>query len=141
MLVEVPFDATEEYTISHIQALIGMGYRVILAHPERYDFIQEDPSIAWKFVAKGCWIQVNYGSLIGSLGPQIQEAAEQLADMGLVHIVATDAHDEKIRSHNLSNLFPYIDKNYSREEIHLWMSENPSRVIKGMELLSVKDIR
>lgn len=141
LLVEVPFEATKEDALKMITQVKEMGYRLILAHPERYDFIQNEPSIAWRIVSKGCTLQINCGSLIGEFGENVRITAEQLADMGLVHIVGTDAHDKDVRSYYLGKLLHDMKEKYSDEEIHLWFSENPSRVLKGMELISTKDIK
>ena len=40
----------------------------ILAHPERYSFVQKEPELIYDLIEKGCLMQANYGSILGQYG-------------------------------------------------------------------------
>ena len=50
LLAEFYFDVRYSYAVRMISALHEMGYRIVLAHPERYAFIRQDRSVpgSWR---------------------------------------------------------------------------------------------
>jgi protein-tyrosine phosphatase len=68
------------------------GYRPIIAHPERYAYVQEDPAIVEEFLSFGCRLQVDAGGLFGGLFSTERLTAANLLKKGAVHFIASDAH-------------------------------------------------
>lgn len=68
------------------------GYQVVLAHPERYTYLQSDYDIAEEMFAAGIKFQINLLSFIGYYSPNAKKTAEWLIEKGYYHFVATDAH-------------------------------------------------
>ena len=73
ILVELPLTREVNEAIDIFKKLINKGYKVILAHPERYTYIQEDISKLEEFIDIGVLMQGNFKSLLGKYG----EAAEE----------------------------------------------------------------
>ena len=73
------------------------GYEVILAHPERYVYVQQDPSRLLAWVEMGVTAQITAGSLLGSLGPEIASLCRLLIEHRLVHFLASDGHGSRRR--------------------------------------------
>jgi tyrosine-protein phosphatase YwqE len=80
--------------------LSTQGYRLILAHPERYPYYHRELDRLAGFRDKGIRLQVNLLSLLGHYGKSVQRTAEHLLKMNLVDFLATDAHSV----HHLSKL-------------------------------------
>ncbi|MCI6997573.1 MAG: hypothetical protein MR936_12495 [Eubacterium sp.] len=135
ILVEFPFDEYEENVKAGIEMLLNRKYRVILAHPERYIFFQRSPGLAYNLEKKGCIMQMNQGSLLGYFGGECNRLALRMLNDGIIHMIATDAHDLKYRSYDLRRLMLWLQKYYQPELIHLWLSENPSRILKGYDII------
>lgn len=74
-------------------ALLGRGHRVLIAHPERSPLLQDDPDALRALVRAGAATQVTAGSFAGSFGRTVRDYAERMLEAGLVHSVASDAHD------------------------------------------------
>ncbi len=68
------------------------GFQPILAHPERYPRIQNDPRLGSTLARRGVVLQVTIGSFANLFGRRSRRAAETLLRLGAVHLVATDAH-------------------------------------------------
>lgn len=68
------------------------GLDVVIAHPERYEPIQRDISVAERMTEIGCELQVSAGSLTGSVFSKTRKCALKLLDKGLVGYIASDAH-------------------------------------------------
>lgn len=94
ILVEVPFNSRPLFLEESLFGLQTAGKTVILAHPERYRFIQRDLQIARTLSDRGFLFQINIGSLAGTYGSTAEKAAEWLVRNGLVHFAATDAHSD-----------------------------------------------
>jgi protein-tyrosine phosphatase len=69
------------------------GIIPIIAHPERYHAIQQDPDRLTPLVQQGVLAQLTASSLIGGQGNTTRRCAEVLLRKGLVHFIASDAHD------------------------------------------------
>lgn len=72
--------------------LQGKGLQVIIAHPERYVFVQKDVSIAESFVAAGCSLQASADCVSGGIFDGGRKCAKRLFDKRLYSYIASDAH-------------------------------------------------
>ncbi|HXE43736.1 MAG TPA: CpsB/CapC family capsule biosynthesis tyrosine phosphatase [Conexibacter sp.] len=75
------------------RALLQRGHRVLIAHPERSPLLQDDPDALRALVRAGAATQVTASSFAGSFGRTVRGYAERMLEAGLVHSVASDAHD------------------------------------------------
>lgn len=93
LLVEPPFLAAA----FGLEAIVGelqlKGHRVMLAHPERCPSFHRDPRALTALVAGGALTSVTAGSLAGRFGPQVRRFAMNMVAEGMVHNVASDAHN------------------------------------------------
>jgi protein-tyrosine phosphatase len=78
------------------------GIEVLFAHPERIRYFQEDPSRFAELVRMGAWGQITTGSITGQFGREAQEYSDRLLREGLVHVIASDAHNTRGRPPVLS---------------------------------------
>lgn len=76
-----------------VRSLLARGHRIVLAHPERSPLLQRDPDGLLELVRAGVVTQVTAGSFSGRFGRTVQRYTEALLARGLVHTVASDAHD------------------------------------------------
>lgn len=92
VLVEVPFLMWPSYTDEVIFSIQVAGYQPVLAHPERYEAVQGDITLATALARRGVVLQLTYASLTGALGAPIKRAAERLIGLDTPVILASDAH-------------------------------------------------
>lgn len=93
LLVEPPFSAVASALPGLVEDLQDRGHRVVLAHPERCHAFQREPRLLQVLVRGGAVTSITAGSLTGRFGETVRRFATQLAWDGLVHNVASDAHD------------------------------------------------
>lgn len=86
-----------------VRSLLVRGHRVLLAHPERSPLLQGDLPGLRALVRAGALTQVTASSFTGRFGRTVQRFAEELLEAGLVHTVASDAHDAVRRPPGISN--------------------------------------
>lgn len=85
---ESDFDDYER-TIFELQ---GMGYRVIIAHPERYRAIQKNPELARRLKDQGCKLVASADFITGGRLGAEKKPARRLFQLGLYDYIASDAH-------------------------------------------------
>lgn len=76
-----------------IKRLLDMGYQPVLAHPERYLYLDMDRYHSFK--EAGVLFQRNIGSLEGLYGEAVSVRAEALMAEGLYNTQGTDLHNER----------------------------------------------
>jgi protein-tyrosine phosphatase len=81
-----------EKTVFDLQIL---GYKPILAHPERYIFYHQQPERIKHLRDIGCLLQVNLLSVYGYYGAPEKRMARYLIDKGWIDLIGTDVHHER----------------------------------------------
>ena len=76
-------------------------YVPILTHPERLTWIETQYCVIERLARRGVWMQITSGSLRGRFGQRARYWAERMLSEGLVHLLASDAHDNARRSPDL----------------------------------------
>jgi protein-tyrosine phosphatase len=93
LLLECPFAGLDTEFAAAARRLTGLGYGLLLAHPERAAGILDD---GWPILdelrSAGALLQVNVCSLLGNHGLAAQEIAAALARRGLAYCLASDGH-------------------------------------------------
>jgi tyrosine-protein phosphatase YwqE len=77
------------------------GYTSILAHPERYQYMDMRDYQMWK--SKGVLLQLNVPSLVGAYGPEVQWKAEKLLDKGMYDFCGSDTHSMRFVEYFLNS--------------------------------------
>ena len=131
MLTELDFKIDVKSATERLQKLISHGYIPIIAHPERYGFVIENPKIVSKLRSEGCLIQVNSGSLTGYFGHYSQEAADTIIRNRLADFVASDAHSQYSRTPDLSQVHELICENISYDYADILLKTNPIKVLNN----------
>ena len=109
VLFEISFINQPPNVIHTIQKLQDSGYKPILAHPERYGYmnIEQLKTIRnW-----GCDLQLNTISLTGYYGKQAKKIAEEMIDNEMVDFISSDMHHPRHASAFENALtMPYLEK-------------------------------
>ena len=82
--------------------IMASGYQPVLTHPERLSWIESHYPVMKRIAHAGCWMQLTAGSIIGRFGERPKYWSERMLDEGLVHIIASDAHNVRKRSPQMS---------------------------------------
>ncbi len=140
ILIEFPFEESTGNVCNRIAEFQQIGYNIVLAHPERYLFIQKDPELAYFLEDQGCILQLNKGSILGQFGKGCQILSMQMLRDGIVGIIASDTHDGRYRTPSIKNLIMLLRNIYTESEIKLWLSENSSRILKGYPIIRLNTL-
>jgi protein-tyrosine phosphatase len=93
VLLETPYGAIAPSFDAAIEHLISLGYRVLLAHPERNRTFQQAPGRLAALVRRGVLIQVTAGSVASrEAKSRSRDLAWRLIENGFAHVIASDSH-------------------------------------------------
>lgn len=95
VLVELSYLTKTNNIYDLIYKLQIAGYRVILAHPERYPYYYEKDFKQYNALKdRSVYFQINMMSLVGKYGKGARAIAERMIDEKLVDFIGTDLHNE-----------------------------------------------
>lgn len=92
VLVELPLNKSYPSYRDILVDLLDMGYRVILAHPERYEIIQTNYNALLELHSLGVLFQCNLGSVMGKYGIEAKMVVKRIMKDSLVFAFGSDAH-------------------------------------------------
>ncbi len=116
------------------------GLTPVITHPERNAMIRSHPERLARWVHQGCAAQVTGGALTGRFGPSAQKIAERWVGQGLVHFVASDAHNLKGRPLELRPAYEAVKKQQGQEIARALLVENPLAAFEGRSLPFVPEV-
>ena len=119
VLVEMSYLFAPNNLYEIIFELQSNGYIPVLAHPERYSFLFNDPKEYNKLKKVGCKFQINLLSSIGYYGLEVKNMTDSLLNKNFVEFAGSDIHnlkhiqgfDKKIKIRNIKKLQEVMEFN------------------------------
>lgn len=116
------------------------GYRPILAHPERYAFVQRNLNVLDVLVGSGLPLQLTAPALLGEYGSGIRKTAERLLRRGAYALAGSDRHHPG-PARSLTVLHERIARLVDRATADLLLVTNPARLLAGEPVLQPEGFR
>ena len=98
ILLEPPLGGPAPFIDRMVDDLQTKGFKVLLAHPERISAFHSKIEVVEQLVDSGCLTSVTASSVAGQFGGTVKRFTQELFGRGLVHNLASDAHDAEYRS-------------------------------------------
>lgn len=141
MLVEFDFYEEIDYMQKMLEMIRKSGICPIIAHPERYQCVQEHLQLVYQWRMKGYLVQVNKGSLLGRFGRRAYETAHSLLSHNLVTAIASDAHSYRERTPWMLEVYEELSKKYSKRYLNTLFEENPRKICQNQQVTSFQMMR
>ncbi|WP_281693789.1 tyrosine-protein phosphatase [Holdemania filiformis] len=126
ILVEFPFqNYKDEY--DEILYELALRYRIIIAHPERYSYVQEDPNFCLRWLNEGYYLQANQSSLFKK---ETKKVLISMIEHGFISFVASDAHNVH-RPCVLSETREFLAEEFGEQFAVQLTQENPEKILKN----------
>jgi protein-tyrosine phosphatase len=116
------------------------GVQPIVTHPERNGILRSRPERLKKWVRQGCYAQVTGGALTGGFGASAQQVALRWIGEGLIHFVASDAHNTRTRPLRLQPAYNVVVDQFGQEKARAIFQDNPLAAFEGRELPHVPEL-
>ena len=142
VLLESPYGKKPVDLEGIIAGLAKRGYEVVLAHPERCPLFQRDIERLRRLVAGGTLCSITAGSMNGRFGASVRTFTISMLREGLVHDVASDAHDHLHRPPTLVEGFEDVKGELPGIDQHVaWYTvTSPVAILAGNPLPKAPDI-
>jgi len=131
LLVELPDFLGLSAARQQLQALLDARIYPIITHPERNLSLQSARERLKEWVGDGCLVQVTAQSFLGRFGSTSSRIAESLMNAGLVHFIASDAHDCADRPPNLAEAYEHVSDRWGKPRAEAMFTNNPDAAISG----------
>ena len=129
VLLEFPLNNAYPNYEDIIGDLIQSGYKVVLAHPERYAITQNDFQILVDLYDMGVLMQCNLGSFLGKYDKHAEKTAVKLAKNKMIYGLGSDIHHVR-RDGGILKAIKRLKKYYREDELDKLLNENPRKILK-----------
>ena len=134
---EISIPAAMDRTLHEMQL---SGLRPIVTHPERNVILRTHPERLREWVRRGCFVQVTGNAITGAFGATAQQIALQWIGEGMIHFVASDAHNNRNRPLRLQSAYDVVADRFGEAQARALFVENPLAAFEGRPLPYVPEI-
>lgn len=138
LLVEFATTVMPRGVTNGLYELMLEGCEPIIAHPERYIYVQKDYKSIFEFAKAQIPMQVTTHAIMGLLGRGALKTAVKLLDEGLISFVSSDAHDPIHRPVLFREAVRFLSKRYGYQTAKRLTIDNPRRILLGESILPVR---
>lgn len=95
VLFELPMNDKIKYLDEVIFKIKASGLIPVIAHPERYSYVQKDPNMIGELIKEGVLFQANFASISGYYGKTAKRTLKKLLKANMIHFLASDSHNSQ----------------------------------------------
>ena len=134
VLFELPLNAEPLNLYDLIYEMQQYKLVPILAHPERYTFVQKEPELVYDLVEKGILMQANYGSIIGQYGKKAQMIVKKFFEGNMIHLLGSDVHRQNTIYPRIPQILSELNEIIGEEKLKELTTINPNLVIHNKRI-------
>lgn len=136
LLMELPMN----YPVTILEDIIfkiqNFNLVPILAHPERYSYVQKDPNFVIDLINRGVLFQGNYASLIGKYGADAQKTLKIMLENNMIHFLGSDTHRDNSIFTEFDSIFNELNKTVDKSITNKLININPQKVIDNEDVFA-----
>lgn len=140
ILMEFDFEEDPGFASDLLRRVKEVGAKPVIAHVERYEFVQDDPQIIYEWRKRGYIIQANKGSFLGSFGRHAQHTVYRLLRHNLISVVASDAHSPYKRTPYLLEAYEKVCEEYPKKKAEHLFTNNPQNICNNQLIMKLEPI-
>lgn len=134
VLFELPLNIEPLDLYDIIYEMIQYKLVPVLAHPERYSFVQKEPELVYDLIQKGVLMQANYGSVIGQYGEKAKIIVKKLLENNMIHFLGTDVHRQNTIYSKIPEILTELNSLIGAEKLKNLTTINPWLAIKNKRI-------
>ncbi len=134
VLFEMPRDNEPDNLYNVIYNLQKNKLIPVLAHPERYHFVQKEPNLIYDLIQSGCLMQANYGSVIGMHGKKAQILVKKFLENGYIHFLGSDVHRKNSIYPQIPEILKIIEEIVGTEKLEQLTNVNPKLALANKKI-------
>ena len=134
VLFEMPLNAEPMNLYDVIYEMMQYKLVPILAHPERYSFVQKEPELIYDLIEKGVLMQANFGSILGIYGEKAQMIVRKFFESNMIHFLGTDVHRQNSIYPKVPEALVEITRIIGDEKVKELTKINPRLVLHNKKI-------
>ena len=134
VLFEMPLNAEPMNLYDIIYEIMQYKLVPILAHPERYSFVQKEPELIYDLIEKGVLMQANFGSILGIYGEKAQIIVKKFFESNMIHFLGTDVHRQNSIYPKVPEALAQITKIIGVQKVDELTKINPRLVLHNKKI-------
>lgn len=134
VLFEMPLNAEPLNLYDAIYEMQQYKIVPILAHPERYSFVQKEPELIYDLIQKGVLMQANYGSIIGQYGEKAQIIVKKFFENKMIHMLGSDVHRQNTIYPKIPQILSELNNLIGKEKLKELTTTNPKLVLNNKRI-------
>lgn len=134
VLFEMPLHEEPENLYEMINQMQQYKIVPILAHPERYEYIQKDPELIYDLIEKGVLMQADYGSIIGQYGEKTKIMVKKLFENNMIHMLGSNVHRQETVYPRIPECLEKIEEIVGKEILEKLTTTNPKSVLTNKRI-------
>lgn len=134
VLFEMPFNTEPMNLYDVIYEMLKNKLVPILAHPERYRYVQKDPTILSDLIEKGVLMQSNYGSIIGQYGKREKILVMEFLKNHMIHFLGSDVHKQGTIYPKIPKIIKDLKDKLDEEYVDELTTENAELVLNNKKI-------
>ena len=134
VLFEFPLNTKPMNIYDVIYEMMGNDYIPILAHPERYSFVQKEPELILDLIEAGVLMQANYGSILGRYGEKAKIIVKKFFENNYIHLLGSDVHKPETVYPNVPDALDEIKAIVGEEKLEELTMFNPALVLQNKKI-------
>ena len=131
VLFELTMDEKPFYVDDVIYSILDDGKIPVIAHPERYRFVQQDPNMLIDYIERGVLFQSNYGSILGRYGKEAKECVKKLLTHNMIHFLGSDNHKPNTVYVEMPESIEQLEKLLGKEYLYDLTTNNPRKILEN----------
>ncbi len=134
VLFEFPLNTKPMNIYDVVYDILGNGYTPILAHPERYSFVQKQPSLIFDLIEAGVLMQANYLSILGWYGEKAKIIVKKFFENNYIHLLGSDVHKPDTIYPNIQQALDEIKSIVGEEKLRELTCLNEESILQNKKL-------
>ena len=134
VLFEMPLNAEPLNLYDSIYEMMQYKIVPILAHPERYTFVQKEPELIYDLIQKGVLMQANYGSIAGQYGEKAKIIVKKFFENNMIHMLGSDVHRQNTVYPKIPEILSELSELIGEEKLKELTTTNPRLVLHNKRI-------
>lgn len=134
VLFEMPLNVEPMNLYDVIYSLQENKIIPVLAHPERYSFVQKEPELINDLIEKGVLMQANYGSILGQYGEKAEIIVRKFFEANMIHFLGSDVHRQNTIYKRIPKALNEIRDIVGAEKLEELTTKNPMLALNNKRI-------
>ena len=134
VLFEMPLNVEPLNLYDVVYEMLQHKIVPVLAHPERYVYIQTEPELVYDLIQKGVLMQANYASIIGYYGQREEFIVRKFLENNMIHFLGSDVHRQNTIYPKIPEILEELTELIGEKKVEELTTINPKLALSNKRI-------